>query len=75
MAALGGRHEALEAFVRGWRQHFLDSMSPRFLPPHWRVDARVANSSAKEDDKEYMAAHRKGRGEQGGSGAAAEEDG
>jgi hypothetical protein len=35
----------LEGFVRGWRQHFLDAMRPHFLPPHWRVDARVANSS------------------------------
>lgn len=34
----------IEAFVRGWRQHFLD-MKPRFLPPFWSVDARVANSA------------------------------
>jgi hypothetical protein len=35
----------IEAFVRGWRAHFLAAMRPRFLPPHWSVDARVANSS------------------------------
>jgi hypothetical protein len=26
------------AFVRRWRALFLDSMAPRFLSPHWRVD-------------------------------------
>ncbi|EFJ48844.1 hypothetical protein VOLCADRAFT_104579 [Volvox carteri f. nagariensis] len=49
--ALGGR-DKLEGFVRGWRQHFLDTMRPRFMPPHWRVDARVANSSAVDEDEE-----------------------
>ncbi|GLC42735.1 hypothetical protein PLESTB_001132900 [Pleodorina starrii] len=44
VGALGGR-DSLELFIRGWRQHFLDSMRPRFMPRHWRVDARVANSS------------------------------
>jgi len=38
---------AIEAFVRGWRQHFLDSMAPQHLPAHWSVGARVANSSIK----------------------------
>ncbi|PNH10564.1 Exonuclease 3'-5' domain-containing protein 2 [Tetrabaena socialis] len=45
VATLGGQEE-LEAFVRGWRRHFLATMQPRFMPPHWNVDARVANSSA-----------------------------
>ncbi|KXZ48660.1 hypothetical protein GPECTOR_26g563 [Gonium pectorale] len=49
--SLGGRAE-LEAFIRGWRAHFLASMRPRFLPPHWRVDARVANSAAPEEEEE-----------------------
>lgn len=40
---------AVEAFVKGWRRHFLDSMRPRFLPPHWSVDSRVANSSMLRD--------------------------
>jgi hypothetical protein len=26
-----------EGFVRRWRQHFVDVMRPRFLPPLWRV--------------------------------------
>jgi hypothetical protein len=37
---------ALEEFVRGWRQHFLDIMQPKFLPAFWSVDSRVRNSSA-----------------------------
>jgi hypothetical protein len=37
---------ALEEFVRAWRRHFLERMSPRFLPPHWDVNSRVANSDA-----------------------------
>ena len=28
----------VEAFVRRWRQHFLDTMRPRFLPEHWDPD-------------------------------------
>jgi hypothetical protein len=28
----------MEAFIRSWREHFLDVMQPRFLPEHWRVD-------------------------------------
>jgi hypothetical protein len=28
----------VEGFVRRWRQHFVDAMQPRFLPPLWRVD-------------------------------------
>lgn len=35
----------LEDFVKGWRQHFLDTAQPRHLPAHWSVDARVTNSS------------------------------
>lgn len=37
---------AIEEFVRSWRRHFLELMSPKFLPPHWDVNSRVANSDA-----------------------------
>ncbi|KAG2490455.1 hypothetical protein HYH03_011091 [Edaphochlamys debaryana] len=47
--AEGGRG-AVEAFIRGWRQHFLDAMAPNCMPPHWRVDARVANSADPEPE-------------------------
>ena len=30
--------EGLVCFERMWRQHFLDSMAPNFLPPLWSVD-------------------------------------
>ena len=33
----GGRPGLLE-FQRRWRQHFLDTMNPRFLPELWSVD-------------------------------------
>ena len=33
----GGRQGLLE-FQRRWRQHFLDTMNPRFLPELWSVD-------------------------------------
>ncbi|GAX75718.1 hypothetical protein CEUSTIGMA_g3161.t1 [Chlamydomonas eustigma] len=39
----------LEAFVRGWRQHFLDVMKPRFLSPYWSVNSRVTNSSKSDN--------------------------
>jgi len=44
LAEPGGR--GIEDFVRGWRAHFLEAMRPRFLPPHWSIDSRVANSAA-----------------------------
>jgi hypothetical protein len=28
----------VQAFVRRWREHFLHSMEPKFLPEHWDVD-------------------------------------
>jgi 5-methylcytosine-specific restriction endonuclease McrA len=27
----------IEAFVREWRQHFVEKMAPRFLPSHWTI--------------------------------------
>jgi hypothetical protein len=31
----------LDAFIREWRQHFVDVMKPQFLPPHWSVDFKT----------------------------------
>jgi hypothetical protein len=31
----------VQAFVRRWREHFLRSMRPRFLPEHWDIDRPV----------------------------------
>ena len=33
-------HEKLEAFVRRWRQHFLDTMNPEYMPIGWNVNYR-----------------------------------
>ncbi|GFR45631.1 hypothetical protein Agub_g7039 [Astrephomene gubernaculifera] len=63
----GGRGQ-LEEFVRGWRRHFLSTMRPRHMPPHWRVDARVANSAAPEEEQE------EGEGEEGEDDAQGEGD-
>jgi exonuclease 3'-5' domain-containing protein 2 len=28
----------IQTFIRRWRQHFVDTMAPKFLPPHWSID-------------------------------------
>jgi hypothetical protein len=28
----------VQTFIRRWREHFLDTMQPQFLPAHWDVD-------------------------------------
>lgn len=28
----------IEAFVKRWRQHFVDTLAPKFLPPYWEVN-------------------------------------
>ena len=33
-------HKKIEGFVRRWRQHFLDSMKPKFMPEGWGVNFR-----------------------------------
>jgi hypothetical protein len=37
-------HEGLEAFVKGWRAHFLEAMQPRYMHPHWGINNRVRSS-------------------------------
>jgi len=32
------RLESLDEFAREWRQHFVDTMKPKYLPNHWKVD-------------------------------------
>ncbi len=61
----GLSEERIEAFVRGWRAHFLSTMRPRHLPPHWSVDSRVASSGqwigrkqAEDDDGAVVTANR-----------------
>lgn len=39
--ALGDDEEKIIAFVKGWRQHFLDVARPKFLPQGWGVDSNL----------------------------------
>ena len=34
-------HEKIVEFVRMWRQHFVDTMKPQFMPLGWSIDFRV----------------------------------
>jgi hypothetical protein len=36
----------VQAFIRRWRQHFLRTMQPRFLPEHWDVDRPASRDEA-----------------------------
>lgn len=44
--------DALTDFVRGWRQHFLDIVHPRYLPKGWSVDAPVQSDRRKRSQYE-----------------------
>jgi len=35
--------QSVEAFSQRWRQHFVDSMMPKFLPVGWRVDKELSS--------------------------------
>jgi len=35
--------EDKEKFVQRWRQHFLDSLQPKFMPEHWSVTHPLLN--------------------------------
>lgn len=43
--SLKGDEQNISAFVRGWRQHFLETMHPRFLPIGWSIDSPVTCGS------------------------------
>jgi exonuclease 3'-5' domain-containing protein 2 len=34
------KHSDFEEFIKGWRQHFLDTMKPEFMPVGWSIDFR-----------------------------------
>ncbi|MEW5308485.1 MAG: hypothetical protein WDW38_000441 [Sanguina aurantia] len=65
VAALTGP-DTIDVFVRGWRQHFLDTMLPSHLPLHWSVASRVCM-----DHPESCMKH--GEGRDGGMTAAGSE--
>lgn len=41
--AFGGDDSKIEHFIRDWRQHFLDTVQPRFLAEGWSVDSPVTS--------------------------------
>lgn len=36
--------ENIEEFIRMWRQHFVSTMQPNFLPAHWDVNHRLTSN-------------------------------
>ena len=48
-------NDGLVMFERRWRQHFVDSMDPKFLPDLWSVDhCHQELQSMDEDLKQIM---------------------
>ena len=40
--AIAHDDEKLRDFIKGWRNHFIDTVHPRFMPEGWNVDNPVA---------------------------------
>ena len=40
-ASLPSRLSTIEAFVKSWRRHFVDTQQPRYLPVGWSISHRV----------------------------------
>lgn len=38
----------MQAFIKRWRQHFVSTMNPKFLPEHWRIDHEGRDYGVKE---------------------------
>nr|XP_022336092.1 exonuclease 3'-5' domain-containing protein 2-like [Crassostrea virginica] len=38
------KHEGIYNFERRWRQHFVDTVKPKYLPPKWSVDHKHART-------------------------------
>lgn len=41
VSQLANTAESLEEFILGWREHFLETMQPRFLQKGWDIDSAV----------------------------------
>lgn len=39
----------VQSLVETWRQHFISTMSPKFMPPHWDVKRRYDNNGSSEN--------------------------
>lgn len=46
VASLCQDDASIETFVKGWREHFVETMDPQHLPKGWSVNSPVACSSA-----------------------------
>jgi hypothetical protein len=42
----------VEGFIRRWREHFVRTMQPRFLPEHWELDKPVARRRASPPEQD-----------------------
>ena len=49
VAKISETYGSMEAFVKMWRQHFLQTMDPQFLPEHWSVDRPILRERDKND--------------------------
>ena len=34
--------ENLEEFIISWREHFVNTMNPQYMSPHWSIDGRIS---------------------------------
>lgn len=38
-------NDVLEDFIMRWRQHFIDTAQPKFMPDHWDVERKIAKDA------------------------------
>jgi hypothetical protein len=50
LESLNNSDEAIEVFVREWREFFLETMDPRFLPAGWDVGSPVQSDRKDKDE-------------------------
>ena len=43
-------NEGILKLEKLWRQHFLDSMKPQFLPPNWSIDHQEDRLSVRQEE-------------------------
>lgn len=48
--SLNNNDDKIEKFIQDWRQHFVDTVQPRFLPEGWSIDAPVTSNVQDDSD-------------------------
>lgn len=43
------RLDNIQCFVERWRKHFLDTMSPKFMPEHWSIERPIEKTRKAQD--------------------------